>query len=124
MRVTKLAALLAIVILGFSVLAMAGRNKFGVADSQRVTFTEPIKVGDVLLPKGEYKVEHTMEGENHVMVFTQLSVAEPAIAHAKCQLVPLPKKAEHTQLIYTHTSTDVHVLQEMIFSGDSAKHVF
>jgi hypothetical protein len=124
MRATKLAAILALIVLSTSLVAVAAPNKYGVADTRKISFSEPIKVGDVVLPKGEYKVQHTMEGENHIMVFTQLKASEPAVAHVKCQLVPLAKKAERTEVMYGHNQTDTHVLQEMVFAGDTAKHVF
>ena len=124
MRFMKLAAVIAVIMVGVSVLSMAERNKFGVSDTQKVTFNEPIKVGDVLLPKGEYNVQHTMEGENHVMVFTQITRGTAASTRVKCQLVPLPEKATQTQVLYGHDQRDVHVLQQLIFRGDTAKHVF
>jgi hypothetical protein len=124
MRSMKVAAILAVIMLGMSMLSMAERNKFGVSDTQKVTFNEPIKVGDVLLPKGEYNVQHTMEGENHVMVFTQITRGTAASTRVKCQLVPLAEKAQQTQVLYGHDQKDGHVLQELIFRGDTAKHVF
>jgi hypothetical protein len=124
MRSMKWVALVALFVLGISVLSMAERNKFGVSDNQVVTFNEPIKVGDVLLPQGQYTVQHVMEGENHVMVFTQKTNGTPASTRVKCQLVPLPEKASQTQVLYGHDQKDGHVLQELIFRGDTAKHVF
>jgi hypothetical protein len=124
MRVMKVVAVLAVMVLSMSLLATAGRNQFGVSDVQKVTFNEAIKVGDVLLPKGEYKVLHTMEGENHIMVFTQVTTREAATARVKCQLVPLPEKAQQNLVLYGHNDQNVHVLQELIFRGDTAKHVF
>ena len=124
MRSMKVATVLAVILLGLSIFSMAERNKFGVSDVQKVTFNEPIKVGDVLLPKGEYKVQHTMEGENHIMVFTQVTNGTAASTRVKCQLVPLPEKAKQTQVLYGHDQKDGHVIQELIFRGDTAKHVF
>ena len=124
MRVARLAAVLALLMITFSTLSLAARNKFGVADSQRVVFSKAIRVGDSILPKGEYKVEHTMEGENHIMVFTQLNVAKPATTKAKCNLVTLPKKADQTAFLYQTKETQEPILQELIFKGDTAKHVF
>lgn len=124
MRAMKAAVLVTMVVLTVSLLAMAGRNKFGVSESQRVTFNEPIQVGEALLPQGEYKVQHVMEGENHFMVFTQMTSHVPATARAKCQLVPLAEKASQNLVLYGHDEKNVHVLQELIFRGDAAKHVF
>jgi hypothetical protein len=123
MRLIKLTSLLAILLLMVG-LSVARQNKYGVADTQKISFGEPVKVGEVVLPKGEYKVEHTMEGENHIMVFSQLHTSNPATARVKCQLVPLQVKAPATQLLYGHTAANLNVLQELVFAGDTAKHVF
>ena len=123
MRAIKLVALLSVIVLSVSVLSLAGLNKFGVADVQKVTFSEPITVGGVQLPKGDYRVEHTMQGEDHIMVFTQLHASNPAVAKAKCQLVKLASKAERTQVLYDHNG-ETHILQELEFRGETAKHVF
>ncbi|HYL13942.1 MAG TPA: hypothetical protein VEV41_12950 [Terriglobales bacterium] len=123
MRFMKLASLLAIFLLTVG-MAMARQNKFGVADIQQIAFGEPVKVGDGVLPKGEYKIEHVMEGENHIMVFSQLHSSSPATARVKCQLVPLKTKAPSTQILYTRNDANEHVLEELVFAGDTAKHVF
>ncbi len=122
MRLVRMIAVLLLV--GMAGLAMAELNKFGVADTQKVTFNDPMKVGSVVLPKGEYKVQHTMEGSDHIMIFTQERVSKPAEARVKCQLVPLEGKAKRTQLLYNTDASNTRVLQEVVFSGDKAKHVF
>jgi hypothetical protein len=57
------------------------------------------------------------------MVFTQLRASTSATVKAKCQLVKLASKADRTQILYERKG-DARVLQEMIFRGESAKHVF
>jgi hypothetical protein len=42
----------------------------------------------------------------------------------KCQLVPLQEKAKRTQLLYNENANNERILQEVVFSGDKAKHVF
>lgn len=122
MRFYMLASLLAILLIT-SGMATARQNKFGVADIQQIGFGEPVKVGDVVLPKGEYKIERVVEGENHIMVFTQLHSSTPATLRVKCQLVPLKEKAPSTRILYTHDANQ-HVLHELVFAGNTAKHVF
>ncbi|HEX6505936.1 MAG TPA: hypothetical protein VF011_22075 [Terriglobales bacterium] len=122
MRLVKFMAVLALVTI--AAMAMAELNQFGVADIQKVTFSDPMKIGQVVLPKGEYKVQHVMEGENHIMIFTQQKVANPAEARVKCQLVKLDNKAERTQLLYTQDAGNARILQEIVFRGETAKHVF
>jgi hypothetical protein len=124
MRAMKAGAVLAIFVIGVSVLLNAGQNKFGVADEQRAIFSHAIRVGDTVLSKGEYKIEHTMEGTDHIMVFTQLKTSKPATARAKCQLVPVEPKVQATYFSYLKSTAADYVLQEMAFKGDLAKHVF
>jgi sensor c-di-GMP phosphodiesterase-like protein len=124
MRGMKLAAGLAVFVLAVGALSFAKLNQFGVADQHKVVFSDSITVGDVVLPRGEYVVQHTMEGENHVMVFTQTGVKQPATARVQCHIVSLEAKAPSNQVIYTHNNAEKHVLQELVFAGEKAKHVF
>ncbi len=124
MRSVQAVALVAICVLTLGVLLAAEQNKYGVADTRTVTFDEPIYVGTTLLPKGEYQVKHTMKGEEHVMVFRQMGVKNPVEASVKCTLVPLPHKADLTAKSYSHNDAQQHVLSELVFKGDTAKHVF
>lgn len=125
MRVVKAIALVALCVLGATLLLNAGQTKFGVADSRQIKFANPMMVGDVLLPAGEYQVLHTMEGDNHIMVFKQMNAkGTPAEARVKCTLVPLGEKAAQTQQIYATNASNERVLHELIFRGDTAKHVF
>ncbi|MBZ5722980.1 MAG: hypothetical protein LAO03_21790 [Acidobacteriia bacterium] len=124
MRLLKIMALIAVCVLGTSLFLNAGPNQYGVADTRQITFENPMRIGDVLLPKGEYQVLHTMEGDNHIMVFKQLGKNKPVEARVKCQLVPLPAKAATTEKIYVMNASKERVLQALIFRGDTAKHVF
>jgi hypothetical protein len=124
MRSLRTVALVGVCILALGLLVAAKENKFGVADTRQVSFDDAIYVGNVLLPKGNYEVKHIMEADNHIMVFTQLRVKHPAEARVKCTLVPLPAKANQNTTIYIHNDSNQHVLQELVFKGDTAKHVF
>jgi hypothetical protein len=124
MRFMKVLSVVTMFVLGLSVLASAGVNSFGVADSQKITFTAPIQVGDQLLPSGEYQVLHSMVGDKHIMVFKQLNTKRPAEARVQCQLVPLENKAQRTETRYELNASNQRVLQSLTFKGDSAQHVF
>jgi phage terminase large subunit GpA-like protein len=97
-------------------------NKFGVADVAKVNFVAPIRVGETLLPAGDYEVRHTMVGEDHVMIFKQ--VAGKAEAKVKCTLIPTKEKAEMSQTIFTVNAKNERVLQKLVFKGDMAEHQF
>src|ERR1017187_2607493 len=102
----------------------AAENQLGIADNYRVTFSEKVRVADTLLPKGNYEIRHVMEGSDHIMVFRQLGTKKPAEVRAKCTLVPLSEKASESQTIYVLNAANQRVLQELVFKGEDAKHVF
>ena len=102
----------------------AAENKLAIADTYQVKFYENVRVADTLLPKGNYEVRHVMEGSNHIMVFRQLGTKKPAELRAKCTLVPLSAKASESQTIYVLNAANQRVLQELVFKGEDAKHVF
>jgi hypothetical protein len=104
-------------------IALAGSMP-GVADVQRISFTDPIRIGSTLVPQGNYEVRHVMEGENHIMVFKALDQKKVPEVRVKCTLVPLAEKAKETEKIYTVNAAKEEVLQELVFRGDTAKHVF
>lgn len=123
MRRLKMITLLTMV-LGIATLVNAKLNKYGVSDMQTITFASAIRVGDVLLPQGEYEVRHTMEAQNHIMVFRQLHKTKPVQASVKCTLVPLKAKAQATQVVFDSNAAKENVLRRLVFRGDMAEHVF
>jgi len=120
----KTIALFFVVILCLTSVLQAGTNKYGVADVRKVTLSAATRVGDVLLPQGDYEVRHVMEAENHMMVFKQLGTNKPAEARVKCNLVALKEKADQTQVIYESNGANERVLRTLRFRGDLAEHVF
>ena len=123
MQTSKMLVLVVISVLMVAVLASAG-NKMGVADTQRISFTGNVRIGDVVLPQGDYEVKHVMAGDNHIMVFNRVSPGKPASFRVKCSLVPLGEKAKSTEKKYVLNAASEQVMQEIVFRGDSAKHVF
>jgi hypothetical protein len=121
MRSLKVLGLL-MCVLAFVSLVTAADN-LGIREVGHVTFAVPMRVGTVVLPAGDYTVRHTMEGQEHVMVFRPVR-GKGLEVKAKCTLVPLGQKADQSQTIYTLNAANERVLQELIFRGDTAKHVF
>ena len=102
----------------------AAENQLGIRDDYQVNFSEKVRVADTLLPQGKYEIRHIMEGSDHIMVFRQLGTKKPVEVRAKCTLVPLSAKADKNQTIYVLNAANERVLQELVFKGDRAKHVF
>jgi hypothetical protein len=124
MRSLKSMAMISMCILILISLDAAGGNNFGVTASRNVELAAPTLVGGVLLPAGEYKVLHTMEGQDHVMVFKQLHTKKPAEARVRCQLVPLPEKAQRDEQVFNINAANGRELRALVFKGDSTQHVF
>ncbi|PYX69827.1 MAG: hypothetical protein DMG78_20965 [Acidobacteria bacterium] len=121
MHSSKIMVLLVCVLVAVS-LAMAGEN-LGIRATGKISFASPVRVAGTLLPAGEYVVRHTMEGQEHVMVFQSVNHKVQDLK-AKCQLVQLGKKSDQTRTVYQLNAANERVLQELVFAGDTAKHVF
>lgn len=119
MRFVKL---LSVLFFALTVVAMAAGNKLGIRDVNHVKFDTTIRIGSAVLPAGQYVVRHTMQGEEHLMVFSRQGSKDEF--KVKCTLVPLDKKAPQSHTVYTVNAANERVLQEMVFRGDTAKHVF
>jgi hypothetical protein len=123
MRASKQLVIMTVCVLVVAGMALAG-NMPGVADVQKINFLSPIRIGTTLVRQGNYEVRHVMEGQDHIMVFRALDQKKVPEVRIKCTLVPLAEKAKETQKIYTVNTAKEEVLQELIFRGDTAKHVF
>jgi hypothetical protein len=121
MRFSKVFGMLACMLVLGS-LALAAANKMGIREVRNIKFDTPIRVEATLLPAGDYVVRHTMEGDQHIMVFQRTSSKEEF--KVKCTLVPLTQKADQDRKIYQMNAANEKVLQELVFRGDTAKHVF
>lgn len=114
--------LAAVVILACGTALASDNPMAGVALKQTINFSQPTVVGGTLLPAGDYKITHEMQGNTHIMIFTEQG-GQKLEAKAKCNLVPLEKKASQSQTRYTENAKNERVLMEMTFRGDTAKHV-
>jgi hypothetical protein len=123
MHLLRVVGILALSLFGLTLIATAGKNNLGVSDVVQVTFATPVRVGATLLPAGDYTVRHTMEGAEHVMVF-QPTKGKASEVKAKCTLVQLGKKSDQTRTVYEINAPNERVLRELVFRGDTAKHVF
>ena len=110
-----------IVLLVMCAVAIASEKNLGVHNVSSVSFSTAVRVGTTVIPAGEYTVRHTMEGQEHVMTFTRNGKKD--VYKVKCNLVTLEKKAPQDQQI-VEISGNEKVLRELIFRGDTAKHVF
>lgn len=116
----KLAAL-AIILLFVVSVVFAADTTFGAGKTRNITFNADVKVGDKVLPAGEYKILHLMEGNEHTLVFKSLTNVEKV--RVKCNMVQLDRKAEDTFSEYRTVGGD-RILTTIVFRGDNFKHTF
>jgi len=110
-------------VVAFGSMVMAGsKNSMGIHEVNNVTFVAPVRIGTALLPAGEYVVRHVMDQQEHIMVFQSVQGKEEV--KVKCTLVPLAKKADRNEEIYKVNAKNERELQELVFRGDTSKHVF
>jgi hypothetical protein len=117
MRVLKVLGFL----LFLTAVMLASENKLGIHSVAKVSFASAVRVGATVIPAGDYTVRHTMEGQDHVMTFTRTGKKD--VFKVKCTLVTLDRKASQDEQIVEISGSE-RVLRELIFAGDSAKHVF
>ncbi len=122
MQSSKIVAVL-LCLFAFVAMASAGEKTPGMRQVYHVTFVEPVHVGNVLLPAGDYTIRHEMEGQDHYMVFQEHG-KKGADVKVKCTLVPLEHKAVRNETIYSLNASNERVLAQMTFRGDTTKHVF
>lgn len=121
-RTAMVLAAIFMVLCSVSLLAAKDTSKLGIAETRVITFSAPTVIGGTLLPAGDYKVTHQMQGQDHIMTFTQIG-GKKAEAKTKCTLVPLGAKAPTNEQRTTVNAKNERVLTEMTFRGDTAKHV-
>ena len=100
--------------------AVSAQN--GVGTIRHVTFDEAVRIQGQTVPAGSYNIEHVMEGQNHVMVFTGVSKDHQQFRF-NCNMVKLTNKAKQTTKVYD-TASGNKVLKSMTFAGDTYEHVF
>lgn len=116
----KIAAIVVIMLFILGV-AFAADASFGVGKTRNVTFSSDVKVGDKILPAGEYRILHLMEANEHTMVFKSLNNQEKV--RVKCNMVKLDKKSDQT-FSELKTVGNERVLTALVFRGDDYKHAF
>jgi hypothetical protein len=118
----KMAFLIAITVLVLGAAAVAG-NQLGIADTRSVTFYDSVRMGETLLPAGDYIVTHQMKGDEHIMLFKKTG-RKPISASVKCTLKSLSAPAPQSQVEYKLNAANEHVITRMVFKGDRAEHNF
>jgi hypothetical protein len=113
-----------VLLITFSAFLVASDNGMGIAQKRDVQFFDPIKIGSTLVPAGEYVVTHSMDGEKHIMTFTNKDPRKVVTVKIECTLQPLEKRATRSETGMVINASNQLELKSLIFKGDKAEHVF
>jgi hypothetical protein len=103
----------------------------GDREVSQVPFVAPVRVGTTLLTAGDDVIHHTMEAQDHSMVFQRRNSKNEV--QVKRTFVSAAKEGGQSkeggqrlkiEEVYQLTAGNKRILPELIFRGDSAQHVF
>ena len=120
MSYRKIAIVLAIV--SFVALAAWADDAMVSWKSKDIKLEQSARVGSTVLPAGEYKVSHEMQGTQHILVMA-LSGREKHTFRVPCTMQPLAQAATQTEQHYRFEGTE-KVLVGLVFKGDRFFHSF
>lgn len=96
-----------------------------------ISFDSDVRVGEAMLKKGEYFIQHVAEGADHVFVFKRAirrsgyDVAPgKEVARVRCKVEPLVEIAQHDGLRYGTNAAGEKTVVEIYIKGENVKHVF
>jgi len=114
----------AFILLGIFLLAVvvSAEEPMVTWKSKRLTLSAEARVGSELLPAGEYKVTHEMEGANHVLVL-RLRGKETKTFRLACTMQPRNDKAPADEQHF-RTENGQKLLTALVFEGDRYTHAF
>ena len=115
---------MAIVLAVISVVALAAWAGDTMVSwkSQEVTLDQPVRAANVLLPAGEYRVTHEMQGTQHIMVM-ELMGKHKQTFRVPCLMQPLDTVATQSEQHYRYEGKD-KILVGLLFKGDKVFHAF
>ena len=92
-----------------------------------------VLVGTTLLKSGMYKVQHVMEGNDHVIIFRVIRMNQyknamgnerlgEELARVRCTTEPADRKWKHTKLLVVRNASGQKVVAEVQIAGENVLH--
>ncbi len=100
-----------------------GAQDVAPAWERTLQLSNPVQIGDLRLPAGEFTVRHAMEGDRHMLVLQQKKKGAPPF-RTPCTLVRLSVKADNDEQLYRHGPAGEWSLVGLIVKGDNVEHRF
>lgn len=94
-----------------------------VGKTGEISFTQPTKLGEVLLPAGSYRFVHRTAGDDHFVKFTGTKGKGREFGEVKCQIEPLSEKASQTAISTTDEGGTRRITRIEV-RGENVAHVF
>lgn len=116
----------------------APTQELKVGKSDDVEFAAELRVGDVTLKPGKYRLRHRVEGADHSVRFEALLITTPSAqklgtglpvpagvaGEVRCRLEPLGSTARGTTLFLMKEAEGGPRLTKILIKGESVAHVF
>lgn len=122
-----------LLLLGFTLTAVASDNIIKAGKKGDIELSQDTKIGDVTLKPGHYQIQHRVSGSDHFVHFTaykghrSISSWGPATVvdagEIKCQVEPLAKKADVTE-VHTVEEAGVRRITKVVIRGENVAHIF
>jgi hypothetical protein len=90
--------------------------------SKDLKLEQSVRAGSTLLPAGEYRVTHEMQGSQHIMVMV-LAGRNKQTFRVSCTMQPLAQAATQTEQHYRFEGKE-KILVGLVFKGDKVLHSF
>lgn len=90
--------------------------------SKELKLDESVRVGSTMLPAGEYKVSHEMQGSQHILVMA-LTGRDKQTFRLPCAMQPLTTAATQNEQHYRYEGKE-KILVGLMFKGDKVFHAF
>jgi hypothetical protein len=125
----------ATVVLITTVAAAADQKVIKVGKKGEVMLSQETQVGDLTLKPGHYQMQHRVDGEDHMIHFTELKgihrnpsyeSAPTGTVHpgeVKCRLEPMNAKASQTAVTMS-TEGGTRRITRIEIAGENVAHVF
>jgi hypothetical protein len=122
--------------IGFVSLAASARDgkEFTIGKKGEIHFNVPVRAGDTLLQPGMYQLQHTVEGNDHVVIFKAMEmpagyrhsntpVAKDVSARIKCKVVAAEKVNKTNITLRTNAAGEKEIAEVQV-AGEAFKHLF
>ena len=143
MKLIVSVAVMSVLVLTLPLLSLAAAQQrggfasykyFPIGKKGDVHFTEPVRVGDVLLQPGMYRVQHVEDGSEHAVVFKKMDmpagyrhgntpVSEEVAAQFKCKAENTGEKVRKTEVGVRTNAAGEQEVTEVEIAGETFKHL-